>query len=328
MMERIAIYTCIIGGYDELQQPRVLEDGFDFICFVGRGEKTEERDGVWEIRELPESFGNPTLDARWPKMHPHLLLPEYACSVWIDGNVALLDGTLYRAARIKAAAGVKYSGVTHPDRDCAYEEARKCLDMKYLTVFGLLRVWLFLALHGLPRHAGLMENNLIFRRHDDPDIVAGGLAVTLVSEGAEVVFDSLTNGGMGHHRLAPAETAAVREDMLRNTIDECRRTSGEMSRRASILAAESRVEQAKLQSQVEELTRSLAEEQEMRRALNARVIAMTEQYVGRKAGADYSERDNFLELEKERDAFERVYGRNWKKAKRKIRKKFLWGKEE
>ena len=125
-----------------------------------------------------------------------------------------------------------------------------------------------------------------------------------------------------------AETAAVREDMLRNTIDECRRTSGEMSRRASILAAESRVEQAKLQSQVEELTRSLAEEQEMRRALNARVIAMTEQYVGRKAGADYSERDNFLELEKERDAFERVYGRNWKKAKRKIRKKFLWGKEE
>jgi hypothetical protein len=171
-MDRIAIYTCIIGGYDELQQPCVQDDGFDFICFVGRGEKTADRIGVWEIRELPASMGNPTLDARWPKMHPHLLLPDYACSVWIDGNIALMDGTLYRAARIKEAAGVKYSGVTHPDRDCGYEEARKCLDMKYLTVFGLLRVWLFLALHGLPRHAGLMENNLIFRRHNDPDIVA------------------------------------------------------------------------------------------------------------------------------------------------------------
>ena len=112
---KIAIYTCIIGAYDELQQPRVLEDGFDFICYVGRGEKTAERIGVWEIREIPESLGDPGLDSRWPKMHPHLLLPEYECSVWVDGNVALLDGTLYRAARIKQAAGVKYSGVTHPD---------------------------------------------------------------------------------------------------------------------------------------------------------------------------------------------------------------------
>ena len=73
-MERIAIYTCIINDYDELQQPRVLEDGFDFICYVGRGAKTAERVGVWEIRELPESLGDPGLDSRWPKMHPHLLL--------------------------------------------------------------------------------------------------------------------------------------------------------------------------------------------------------------------------------------------------------------
>ncbi|MCR4859335.1 MAG: DUF616 domain-containing protein, partial [Bacteroidales bacterium] len=69
-MDKIAIYTCIVGGYDELQQPRVLEEGFDFICFVGRGEKTAERIGVWEIRELPESLGDPALDSRWPKMHP------------------------------------------------------------------------------------------------------------------------------------------------------------------------------------------------------------------------------------------------------------------
>ena len=170
--DRIAIYTCIVGGYDELQQPRVVEDGFDFICFVGRGEAHAGRVGVWEIRELPEDFGDAALNARWPKMHPHRLLPDYGCSVWIDGNVALLDGTLYQAARAKRDAGVKYSGVAHPDRDCCYAEARKCFDMKYLSAFGLLRVWLILALRGMPRHAGLMENNLIFRRHNDPQIVA------------------------------------------------------------------------------------------------------------------------------------------------------------
>jgi len=173
-MEKIAIYTCIIGAYDDLQQPRVLEEGFDFICFVGYGEKHPERDGVWEIRELPLSAtsGVATLDARWAKMHPHELLPDYACSVWIDGNIALLDGSLFHAARVKAASGVQYSGVPHPARDCTYQEARKCLDMDYLTLFDWLKVLCFLRLQGLPRHAGLMESNVVFRRHLDPAVVA------------------------------------------------------------------------------------------------------------------------------------------------------------
>lgn len=172
MTDRIAIYTCIVGGYDELRQPAVAPDGFDFICFVGMGEMTQGSTGVWNVRELPVHFGSATYDARWAKTHPHKLLPDYAASVWIDGNIALLDGTLYRAAHIKAAAGVKYSGVTHPDRDCTYEEARKCFDMKYLNIFELMWVWVYLRAKGLPRHAGLNENNIIFRRHNDPDIVA------------------------------------------------------------------------------------------------------------------------------------------------------------
>lgn len=170
--EKIAIYTCIVGAYDDLQQPRVLEEGFDFICFVGQGEKTASRVGAWEIRELPATQGSATLDSRWAKMHPHVLLPDYDCSVWIDGNIVLLDGSLYQAARDKAASDIQFSGVPHPVRDCTYAEARKCFDMKYLTAWGLLRVWAFLALHGIRRHAGLTENNLIYRRHMDPEVIA------------------------------------------------------------------------------------------------------------------------------------------------------------
>lgn len=171
-MDRIVIYTCIVGAYDELLQPLVVEEGMDYICFVGKGELHPEKDGVWTVRELPFSLGDSTLDARYPKMHPHELLPEYDCSVWIDANVLVKDGTLGRCARIKAAAGVKYSGVPHPSRDCVYEEAKKCRDMKYISWGKLFRIWAFLFLHRFPRHAGLMENNLIFRRHNDQDIIA------------------------------------------------------------------------------------------------------------------------------------------------------------
>ena len=172
MTDRIAIYTCIVGGYDELRQPAVVPDGFDFICFVGMGEMTRGSIGVWDVRELPMSFGSATYDARWAKTHPHELLPDYAASVWIDGNIAVLDDALYEAVRAKLASDVQYSGVPHPDRDCTYAEARKCYDMRYLTLWGLLGVWFYLWLCGLPRHAGLMESNLVFRRHQDPVVVA------------------------------------------------------------------------------------------------------------------------------------------------------------
>lgn len=170
-MDSIAIYTCIIGAYDSLKQPAVTAEGFDFICFVGQGEQHPDRDGVWEIRELPMTLSDRTLDARYPKMNPHELLPDYECSVWIDGNISINDGTVYKAARIKESAGVKYSGVSHPSRDCTYVEAKKCRDMRYISYFKLAQVWLKLALSGLPLHYGLNEANLMFRRHNDPDII-------------------------------------------------------------------------------------------------------------------------------------------------------------
>lgn len=172
MKERLAIYTCIIGGYDELLQPGVVDPDFDYICFVGNGEKKAERIGVWQIRELDLAIDDPALLSRYPKMHPHILLEDYDASLWIDGNIEIVDGSIYKALRTKLAAGVKYSGVAHPSRDCVYDEAYMCRNMGYISNFKTLRVWAFYLLHGISRHSGLMENNIIFRRHNDPDIVA------------------------------------------------------------------------------------------------------------------------------------------------------------
>lgn len=170
-MKKTVIYTCIIGAYDDLLQPAVPASDFDFVCFVGKGEKTADRIGVWEIREFDCGLSDCRLMSRYPKMHPHVLLPEYETSVWVDGNIQLLDGSIYDAAREKAASGILYSGVPHPSRDCTYEEALICHRLGYVGCFGLAKIWIWLRMHGLPANYGLMENNLIFRRHMDPLIV-------------------------------------------------------------------------------------------------------------------------------------------------------------
>lgn len=165
-MEKIAVYTCIIGHYDKLLQPAAPAAGFDFICFVGRGEKSSERDGVWEIRELPYEGATRTLTARYAKMHPHVLLPEYTYSFWVDGNIELVTPEVYEIVSAKVAEGVMLSGMEHPTRDCIYAEAEKCRDMRYIGYLKLAQLHLTYLLSGIPRHAGLMEANVILRCHN------------------------------------------------------------------------------------------------------------------------------------------------------------------
>ena len=170
-MDKIAIYTCIIGGYDKLLQPAAVREGFDFICFVGKGEKTGERDGVWAIRELPFESDSRTLTARYPKMHPHELLPEYDFSLWIDGNISIESEAIYGIIREKIEGGVEFSGMQHPSRDCIYAEAEKCRDMRYISYFKLALLHTIYMFSGIRRHSGLMEANVIFRKHNSERIV-------------------------------------------------------------------------------------------------------------------------------------------------------------
>ena len=125
---------------------------------------------------------------------------------------------------------------------------------------------------------------------------------------------------------AAAAEAEERESALRERIDQCRKETGEANRRAVTAQNESMAEQDKLRAEILALKESIAAETEKNRFLNARVIGMLEEYGIRKPNVDYSEKEEFLELEKEREAFERVYEKNWKKAKKKIRKRVLWGK--
>ena len=170
-MNRNVIYTCIIGGYDPLLQPLAIDGSFDYVCFVEPGFPFKGRQGVWQIRTLPLSTGDARLDSRYPKMHPHILLPEYECSLWIDGNILIRDRTIYDAFIAAEHSCAIYAGVSHPSRDCVYEEARKCRDMRYISYLDLARIWLAYALKGIRRHSGLLENNIIFRRHNDSRVV-------------------------------------------------------------------------------------------------------------------------------------------------------------
>ena len=162
---RKVIYTCIVGGYDELRQPEAVDPSYNCICFSNDFKETQI--GVWAIRKIPASIEDKTRLSRYVKILPHRAIPEYDVSVWIDANISIKTMDFYGYIESAIDSGCLVAQVTHLGRDCVYDEIIRCYQDRRLGFAAAKRQWNHLKEEGYPRHFGLYENNLIFRRHTD-----------------------------------------------------------------------------------------------------------------------------------------------------------------
>lgn len=94
-MNKKVVYTSIIGGYDTLIQPPAIDESFDYICFVKKGQRQSRKQGIWSIEEIPYDCTNDKQLSAYTKLQPHVVLSQYDFSLWIDGNVSINDIQLY-----------------------------------------------------------------------------------------------------------------------------------------------------------------------------------------------------------------------------------------
>jgi len=165
------IYTSIVGDFDNLIQPPVTDEDFDYICFVKKGLITSDRIGVWSIREIPFNSNDNRALSRYPKLQPHKVLADYDYSLWIDGNVSIKDDNIYKIIKNKIADSIVYSGLNHWGRDCVYDEAVGIANSVKEPFLHLAKTVRFLKKQHFPKHYGLYENNVILRKHNDPMII-------------------------------------------------------------------------------------------------------------------------------------------------------------
>lgn len=183
------IYCAITGSYDSILQPRVVDPSWDYVMFISSdvvcGTEASvseacgsEKVGVWEIRHVDQDHGGSIATSRYYKLNPQAVLPEYDWWLWIDGNIEILDDTLYRCAEkaiesgeacgdnAKKAYGGVYFGLPHPFRDDIADEILQIHRMRIISYSKSLRMIDFLYKEeGFPRHYGLLENNIILRRN-------------------------------------------------------------------------------------------------------------------------------------------------------------------
>lgn len=167
-MNKKVIYTCLVGNYDVLRQPLVVDESYDYICFSN--DIKEKRVGVWQIRQIPFECKDKVRLSRYVKILPHRVLADYDWSLWMDANIQITGKELYSILDSKITDGGKFYQVTHclPPCDCTYEEIK----FAYLCGFsGFRKTFLqyrHLKKNGFPAHWGLFENNFILRKHLDP----------------------------------------------------------------------------------------------------------------------------------------------------------------
>lgn len=163
MPQSIAVYTALFGRYDALQEPASCSR-CDFICFT---DDDTLRSRHWTIVLVPATM-DPAMMNRHLKLHPHMYLPGYQISIYVDANLKvrrdpaeLVDQ--YLTSRTFAAP-------RHPIRHCVYEEIDQCIETgKTDAITGKAQADRYRA-SGYPAQNGLTENRVLIRRHHEPAV--------------------------------------------------------------------------------------------------------------------------------------------------------------
>lgn len=162
---RIAVYTCIFGSYDTVKPIACKSAYCDY--YIITDQPVDEASG-WKKYSVafPEELkdASPVLKNRYCKMHPHLLFPEYAYSIYMDGSIVIYADVFPLLGRM----GEKFIGMyAHSSRDCIYQEAAKVVELGKAPAQIVEEQMRLYKEEGFPEHFGLTDGIVIVRKHND-----------------------------------------------------------------------------------------------------------------------------------------------------------------
>lgn len=156
---KIAIYTCVVGGYDKIREPLIIEPNCDYYMIsddsslVGTSYKWIDVDCV-----VPDVAMSSKDKNRYCKMHPHEIFKEYDYSIYLDGSIQIVKPISHN---IDTIGTVGLAIHKHRERDCIYSEG---IFLYWLGVVDKNTLLLDMERYmdaGIPKHFGMFECGMI-----------------------------------------------------------------------------------------------------------------------------------------------------------------------
>jgi hypothetical protein len=114
----VTCYTAIIGGIDDLKDPKIITPGWKYICFTDQPFKSK----VWEIVKVKCEPGNERILSKFYKLLPHLFIQD-KYTMWVDGSFEINCDLNAFWEKFKAPL----TFMQHPFRNCVYKEIDACI---------------------------------------------------------------------------------------------------------------------------------------------------------------------------------------------------------
>ena len=174
MPKKYIIYTCLIGEYDQLREPEVIDSDADYYCVTDQKNITSN---TWEMLDLndylPEELKSvsPSIKNRYVKWNPHIFFPKEIFSLYCDASISIINREVYNRIDFLIKNCKKIAMPKHWERDCSYEEAWAAVQAKKLSPEIAQRCIDFYKQESFPKHTGLYECGIIFRQHNDITIL-------------------------------------------------------------------------------------------------------------------------------------------------------------
>ncbi len=172
--DRVVVFTCVTGGYDNVYDPQVVEDNCDYYII---SEMKPENINVYQWISLnnlniPEGLNNALVN-RFCKINAHKMFPQYKYSIYIDGNIELKKKISHDF--LDKLEG-KVTGIACKKRNCKIADAYR--DGIHVLVSQLAdegkvqkqmeQYWK----EGLPEYHGQIAGNIWVREHNNPICIA------------------------------------------------------------------------------------------------------------------------------------------------------------
>lgn len=166
--DKIIVYTCITGMYDDLKSPEYISDDIEYICFTNNPFLKSD---VWKLVQLEQDFGLDNIHlARYVKFFPNIFLKRNCTSVWVDAKYAIKKDL---REYIKMYGGnKKILCFPHPERDCIYDEGPACIKYRGVNAEDMNKQLSVYRESGYAEHQGLYDTGCMVREHNDEKIIS------------------------------------------------------------------------------------------------------------------------------------------------------------
>jgi hypothetical protein len=175
---KIAVYTSIFGGYDDLMDDQFKMDGVDYICFTDM----DITSNLWNIVKSTPIYSDSNRNAKKYKILPHRYLQDYDFSIWIDGNIKIISDVREIISSALGHILNDYLVFDHNQnildpRDCIYEEYNAIIQLgnnnngnykdNPVTMNNQVQRYLN---EGYPKNNGLTQNSILLRNHNNKKV--------------------------------------------------------------------------------------------------------------------------------------------------------------